>query len=413
MRMTFTKRDIFIWISLYILFIMHGSNALNTNQLSVILPLTVIAIFFFYRSGMQMTTQLFIPFTLLLINHIITGFLSGAGILEGFNFSGFLEMLFVIMAIITLYKMDNDVMTKFIKLVFGFSVISLIFYLIISIGYGNIITSIFKTYKAGMGEVSGKYLYAYNLRNADRNAGIFSEPGIYQVILIMCCYVILFLRERISLSEKQCRIYLIVFLITLITTRSAAGYIGLLILAVGALLKRKENRDYLIIAILLIGVLYLLYDYYTHGTDSILQQYFFGKLVETQERSLNRSSGGARLLAVQMGIQSALQHPFGIGYLKWENQLYQIYGTKFGTGNALFTQLGTRGFIAFFISIYLVLKPAFERKKGWIEFVVFAVLFFYVTVAQSKLLYPAIIMTAYLDNTTVTERNKLFRGDKL
>ena len=58
-------------------------------------------------------------------------------------------------------------------------------------------------------------------------------------------------------------------------------------------------------------------------------------LQKTQARSLQLSSGGARLLAMQMGWKAALTHPFGIGYLNWEKQLFQIYGHKFGTGNAL------------------------------------------------------------------------------
>ena len=207
---------------------------------------------------------------------------------------------------------------------------------------------------------------------------------------------VLFMRDRISLTDKAVARYLIVLLITLITTKSAAGYVGLFAVIIGTLLKRKERKDIIIVVIMIAAFTYLIYNYYTQGSNSILEKYFFGKFVETQKRSLTLSSGGARLVAMQMGWKAAISHPFGIGYLNWENQLFELYGTKFGTGNALFTQLGTRGFIAFFISLYLAIEPAWKRRKSWLEFMIYIFLFLYITIVQAKILYPAIVLAAYL-----------------
>lgn len=391
-----STKEWIVWGLLYILFVSHGTYILNFSQIETILPFTLIVVVLYFKFGCQLTTELFVLFSLLLANHIITGILSGAGMSEGFNFSGFLGMISVVLSVILLYKLDNDVMTKFIKMLYFFSCISLVGYLIASSGFGNVLTSLFSTYNTGMGVASGKIFYVYYLGKTNRNVGIFTEPGIYQAVLVICIYVILFLGDRISLTKKQSSRYLVVFLITLITTKSAAGYIGLFAIVIGVLLKKKEKRDYFIVGILSASVAFLIYDYYTLGNDSILQQYFFGKLIETQQESINLTSGGARLVAMQMGWEAAITHPFGIGYLNWENQLYQIYGRKFGTGNALFTQLGTRGFIAFFISLYLAIGPALKRKKGWLEFTLYVFLFVYIATAQAKILYPAIVLTAYL-----------------
>lgn len=391
-----SQKECIEWILIYILFISHGSNILSFLKLTEVLSFAFVIFLLFIKFEYKITFEFYALFALLFVNYIITGFMSNAGVSEGFNFSGFFDMLSVVLAVMLLYKLDIDVMTKFIKIVYFFSGISLIFYIIISIGAGSILTKIFSVYNTGMGTVAGRLFFVYNLENPDRNAGIFTEPGIYQAILIMCIYAMLFLRERISLTEKELSRYLVVLLITLITTKSAAGYIGLIVILVGILLKRKEKRDIVIVGILIAGVTYLIFNYYTMGNDSILQKYFFGKLVETQENKLTLSSGGARLVAMQMGWKAASTHPFGIGYLNWEKQLFQIYGQKFGTGNALFTQLGTRGFIAAFISLYLVIKPAFVRKKGWIEFIVFLLLFLYISIVQTKILYPAIVLVAFL-----------------
>ena len=83
--------------------------------------------------------------------------------------------------------------------------------------------------------------------------------------------------------------------------------------------------------------------------------------------------------------------------------LYYLYSNT----NALFTQLGTRGFISFFISLYLVIKPSYLGKKGWIEFVVFVVLFLYIAIVQSKILYPAIVLVSLLPNVNFEKNNKL------
>lgn len=390
------KTEIIEWVMLYIMFILHGTNIISYVEMGTLLPLTILAIVLYFSLGIQLSKKLFFTFSILLINHIITGFISGASVSEGFNFTGWMLMIFVVLTVIWLYEIDDDVMTKFLKMVYFFAVISLVCYALSMLGLGNILTSVFKTYSSGMGTVAGKWLYVYNIKNPERNSGIFTEPGIYQAVLIMCIYTVLFLRERILLTDKQCIQYLIVFLITLITTRSAAGYIGLFIISIGVLLKHKEKRDYAIVAVMGCGMVFLIFNYYTQGSDSILEQYFWGKLVETQERSLELSSGGARLLAMQMGIQAALIHPFGIGYLNWQNLLKSIYGRQFGTGNALFTQLGTRGFIAFFISLYLAIEPAVRRRKGALELIIFIILFLYITTAQSQILYPVIMLVAYL-----------------
>ena len=391
-----TQKEFVVWGLIYLLYIEHGTNILNFASMSVVLPLTILVCFLSFNYHCLLSKKMVFIFGILLMNHLITGILSGASISEGFNFAGWLEMVFVVMAVRLIYKLDDDAMTKFLSMVYLFACISLICYTLVIGGLGNILIRLFSIYRTGMGNVAGKFLYVYNLNHPERNSGIFTEPGIYQLVLIMCIYVLLFMRDRISLTDKAVARYLIVLLITLITTKSAAGYVGLFAVIIGTLLKRKERKDIIIVGIMIAAFTYLIYNYYTQGSNSILEKYFFGKFVETQKRSLTLSSGGARLVAMQMGWKAAISHPFGIGYLNWENQLFELYGTKFGTGNALFTQLGTRGFIAFFISLYLAIEPAWKRRKSWLEFMIYIFLFLYITIVQAKILYPAIVLAAYL-----------------
>ncbi|MBP1920099.1 hypothetical protein J2Z34_002597 [Youngiibacter multivorans] len=345
---------------------------------------------------MEISVKLFFAFVLLLLNHVVTGIITGASVSEGFNFTGWMLMFFSVMIVKLLYKLDNNVMVKFIKVVVLFSIISLLCYALVQLGFGNVISTIFRTYKSGMGTVAGKWLYVYNLRNPQRNSGVFTEPGIYQVILVMCIYVMVFLRDRIYLSNIQYNISLVILLVTLVTTKSAAGFIGLFAIMCTFLLKRKKRNDYIIVVFMVSVFGFLVFDYCTNGYNSILEKYFFGKIVETAELNTNLTSGGARLVAMQLGIESALKHPFGIGFIGWQNKLYEIYGANIGTGNALFSQLGIRGFPAFFLTLYIAIMPATKNKKSMLEVSLYVFLYIYISIVQSSVLYPAVVLTAYL-----------------
>lgn len=391
-----TRKDILEWLILYFFFILHGTNIISFVEMRLALPLTLVMMGLFFLYKCKLNKEMAILFVVLLMNYFITGLLSGGGLSEGLNLTGYLYIVIVLFGTILLYRLDADVMSKYLKIVFFFSVISLVCYFLVTIGAGGVLTNLFSTYRSGMGEVAGKFFYVLNLRNPERNSSIFTEPGIFQGILVMSLYVLLFLRERVSLTDKQLIRYVVVFLISLVTTRSAAGYLGLVAIIIGLMLQKKQKQNYAAVPIIIIGIIYLLINYYTKGNESLLWQYFFEKFVEMKTRNITMSSGGARLVAMQMGWQAATTHLFGIGYLNWENQLFQIYGQKFGTGNALFTELGTRGFIAFFITLYFAIKPAYRRKKGWNEFILFCFLFLYIATVQAKILYPSIMLVAYL-----------------
>ena len=142
--------------------------------------------------------------------------------------------------------------------------------------------------------------------------------------------------------------------------------------------------------------IFLIYDYYAKGSSSLIQTYLLNKFTEISDRGVELSSGGARIVAMQLGIKAASEHLFGIGYLEWQNQIQMIYGRKFGTGNALFGQLGIRGIIAFGVSLYLAIMPAIRCKSNKIEILVYIFLFVNIATAQSMIIYPAIMLIGYL-----------------
>ena len=407
-----TQRELFEIILLLVLFYSQGANVLNIGNTVVSALISVIVLLFLYRQyHVGIPKYAVIVFSILLLNHLITGFVGGAGLLEGFNFSTWLEMVFFYLGVFFVYQIDpRNAMTKFIKIVVFFAAISLVCYVIILNGHGSLLSKVFPSrWGTGSRQYCGSIFYAYCSR-FDRNNGVFYEPGVYQISLVMCIYSMLYMTEKININQKTRNVFLIILVLSLITTKSTTGYLGLAVIFAGFLIKKKERSTATVGIIIIMFAGYLVYDYYSNGAQSLVQIYLIDKLSETTTRDITLSSGGARIVAMKLGIQAALNHPFGIGYLNWDRQLQNIYGVKFGTGNALFSLLGIRGFCAFFCALYLAIIPSIKTMKSISAIIVYIFLFINITSAQGKIFYPAILMAAFLlyDELDETERFGLY-----
>ena len=395
---TILKKDIYEWFLLVALFYSHGSHLFNIS-VSVFMPslLLLYVGFLYVKYNIALPKFFGVAFGILLLNHFITGLLSGASLSEGLNITTWLQMLFICTAVFWLYKVDgNAAMEKFIKLTVLFAIISLVCYGITIAGYGSIFTKIFPTHwgSGGTRIFYGSWFYAYN-PFYDRNNGVFLEPGVYQIVLVASLYILILFRESLSFSKKQVALFVVIISATLISTKSTTGYLGGVAILVGYFFKKKENKDILFGSAIAAATMYIIYDYYTKGDSSLLYSIVVNKFEEISERGIELSSGGARIVTMQLAIEAAKNHLFGIGYLEFEHQIQLIYGGKFGTGNALFSQLGIRGIIAFTTSIYLAVKPAVLNQKGLVEFIVFLFLFVNIATAQAMILYPAVMMIAF------------------
>lgn len=90
----------------------------------------------------------------------------------------------------------------------------------------------------------GKVCYVYRGTLADaqyRNNGIFSEPGRYQIVLNTAIYFLLMFPKLFSENMAKVYKYLVVLIITLLTTGSTNGYMGLGIVLLMFLLANKQR----------------------------------------------------------------------------------------------------------------------------------------------------------------------------
>ena len=114
-----TQKELIELFLLLVLFYSQGANVLNIGNSVGTALVSVIALLFLYRQyHVGIPKYAVIVFSILLLNHLITGFVGGAGLLEGFNFSTWLEMVFFYLGVFFVYQIDTrNAMTKFEKIV--------------------------------------------------------------------------------------------------------------------------------------------------------------------------------------------------------------------------------------------------------------------------------------------------------
>ena len=140
------------------------------------------------------------------------------------------------------------------------------------------------------------YTPSYFGLSVARNFGFFTEPGLYALFLILCLYILLFLKNKKSKAEWA----LIIF--SILTTFSTTGYI-LAVVILGYYLskrskaKRGSSLSVPVVATVLIGGGLLIYN--------ILQE----------KQSEHEFSYMARSFDLIGGFKLFLQHPIlGVGY---------------------------------------------------------------------------------------------------
>lgn len=144
-----------------------------------------------------------------------------------------------------------------------------------------------------------------------RNFGIFREPGVFAVFINLA---ILFEITREKINIKR----LVIFIITLITTFSTAGYIVFALIGTYYFLFKKDRKKFMYVFWALSITLTLIY--FTGFTDYVL--IMFSKF---HHGSNSYGSFYARLMSIISNIEIGLKNPiFGIGR-------YHLYDTNLGT----------------------------------------------------------------------------------
>lgn len=316
----------------------------------------------------------------------------------------------------TIFKIDsNKCATRFVRIVTFFSMISLIAYAIANFVPEIYDLPIFTSYKvawAGSDFIfKGVLFYVYRAFEPFRNNGIFTEPGVYQIVLSAAIFVLLFNGKSLDISKKKKVKYLIILCITMITTTSTTGYISLVALILLGAMQRKtvfpENR--IARRILIVGVFIILIDYCVQGTDSFISVYLFDKLnsltldgSQITGQSMWTSSGNARMAVYYQMIKVITSKPLGCGFTNFYNLLNVLYGGN-AAGARLLIYFAAMGVIPMLLILFPIFNIMWKNKTSVYQFIAYIFIFINTGIAQSKGIYAAL---AILPLIAVAEKMK-------
>lgn len=390
---------------LYLLLLIPGSCVIskylnNTAPFYLVIALHILLLIFSPR--FRNTYVLWIEALLLITFMFVRSHSGGAGSMTLLRLIAVLSITYLAIA------MNKQMfMIRFVRIVVVFAVISVIFWAVFCIAPGLVNVwpaTTFWTQDMGTGQWAvslhgkGLWLYSYLEVHPTRNCGLYTEPGVYQVVLNAALIVLLFFRDQLEgITSRQYAIYLSVIILTLLTCQSTTGYIAMLTIILFYLIasnserKASSTRMAIIIGMILVLIVTFL-DYAWRGVDSVLYQQviykFFGSSTGDQ-LDLSQGTGRARTGTIAVSIQSILNDPWGIGADKFD-VLKNEYGRALVAGS-FFAFPAQYGVLPWIIMLCMLAVPLFKRYKVLVSLLI-CIIFINTTLAQTFILYTGLII---------------------
>lgn len=314
--------------------------------------------------------------------------------------------MLIMITSITIRFNSKMFLERLLKVIVFISFISIVGY-ILQLTVPNVLRSIFidynttffyREYSTEIDYVSNIYkgygvlLFSFRDGELSRNLGIFTEPGIYQMVLNAGIFILLFF-ENININYKKKVKYAIVIMLAIITCQSTTGYINLISILTGFIFVNKKHMKKFklqIIGILGVVSLLLLIDYLLNLNNSFLYATIFEKLINSHGKlDLSASTGLYRIGTLNIAIKSMIDNPFGIGYDRLA-QLIDMEKTGFVSA-AIFTTGAALGIITFILMLTWVILPIVTSRFNIIVKIIYVFMYFNTTISQSHEFYPLLI----------------------
>jgi hypothetical protein len=175
-------------------------------------------------------------------------------------------------------------------------------------------------------------------KNIIRFQGVFREPGVFQMFIILSLINQWFYLKKVDIKKST------IMIISIIASLSTTGYIALLILIIILIIYKDINKKDKIKVLLVVTTLltFIVFSTNIFSRASVV----FNKLFQTENESTN-----ARLASIIVNLKMALESPlFGIGLTKVDESFSKIaYETigkySFDNTNMILYKLSTHGII--------------------------------------------------------------------
>lgn len=361
-----------------------------------------ICIFVLFIRKKQLSKTAFAFIFCITLNIVLVRLLSG-----GVGLQILLHFTSAILVCYSAYEIDKEkFIQRFVKLVIFYSIISLLmwgitlinrqlfqnFTLLSYVPYYDKIYSSALNYELTPVEYFGGIFYV--LRNEiSRNTGIFNEPGLYSIVVSIALILVLFYPEQISKSPKKISRYTIILLVTIITIQSTTGFLSVICIVCGYIFSKNLNYKlrFKFIGLVITIIIFLGVDFVFNQMDSLLGTIILSKISITSNGISLIGTGSARASTIEIVLENLGNHLFGIGYDKTYN-LLNMYGKDSADGAALVSDLMALGIQWGIILFYFVIMQAYKHKINILCFVIFVLIYINITLGQSDVLYPSLLI---------------------
>ncbi|OPJ62709.1 hypothetical protein [Clostridium oryzae] len=379
---------------------------------------------FIRRSSKQYTTL----FLLILLDSIlfVRIFVGGIGLSAWANWA--IKILAALLAVI--YDRDKFII-RYIRTVVILAIISIIGFSIQMIA-PNILKSFLMCYNSSWHynvwlssnsyrtysfKGYGLFLYTFIDNGNMRNIGIFTEPGVYQMVLNSAILLLLFFCDKVSISSKRRIQYFLILMLTIILCQSTTGYIGFVGNILVLYLLRQKNYKELrasVLSLVAAVVMFLVIDLIVRGNGSMIYSVVISKISKSGSIDLNVSTGRYRLGTIYICIKTILEHPLGVG----ADGLQIILNTiQTGYVAASILTIGAMlGIIPFIFILTWLFYPIIVSHESISIKILIVFLYFNTALAQSSPFYPSLVIIPILFQTyrfnIMQMRRGGFRDDK-
>ena len=239
-------------------------------------------------------------------------------------------------------------------------------------------------------QADGLFLYVDRGFDATRNVGVFREPAVYQILLNSMIYTLLFMRPY-ELKDKSWKGLIFLYVVAVLTTRSATGYATTLLIVFAYFVATKRSGEGVsIILPVLSGIFCVgLFLVSFFGNSDWIADSVLGRFINNGRFSFD-ASGEARVGAANAALSLIPQYPFGCGY--------DVYSESISTGNSEFVAAcllkvaAVYGPIMAIGIVAWVFYPVFRCKDfGLVAKLTFAAMYFIATYLECEVFYTTLV----------------------
>jgi len=427
MEISFKRSVIVQYLLIYVMYIIPGSCLFAKYLAGNLKYIALLGLYGWlilmkkkYRSAYALYFVVLF-FVSTMFTRIYTG--GGAGVSALFQF-----VIGVLSTQIAIYCDKEHFLPRWIKLVTFFAAVSILFwaafYAVPSLANAYPGLKFITGTEGSKGyerELPGKgvFLYSYLKRHPTRNCGVFTEPGVHQIVLNMTLYVLLFWQEKLDFKTyKEYRKHVAIILCTIVTCQSTTGYLAAVMILTFFFFSSRAEKKFrgikaFMVAAVALAVTVLLIDYTARADESILYTQFIYKLFGDSSGGLDVSEGTGQYRTGTMMVCLSImgKYPLGVGYDR-----FYIMRDSYGEGlvaASVFQFPAVYGIIPWIILMGLLLGPVFLRQKPGLA-LLYTVLFVNTTLAQTDLIYPAFFMIPmYLVGVPSTQKEETAPGQRL